>query len=50
MKKIYNINFYFIFLTNCGFQRISDDRLNNFQVKNFLVSGDTKIANRIKII
>ena len=23
-------------------------RLNNFQVKNFLVSGDTKIANRIK--
>ena len=48
MKKILFIFFTLLFLTNCGFQRISDDRLNNFQVKNFLVSGDTKIANRIK--
>tara|TARA_B000000609_G_C24014575_1_gene262054 strand:- start:127 stop:585 length:459 start_codon:yes stop_codon:yes gene_type:complete len=48
MKKILFIFFTLFFLTNCGFQRISDDRLNNFQVKNFLVSGDTKIANRIK--
>ena len=48
MKKILYIFFTLLFLTNCGFQRISDDRLNNFQVKNFLVSGDTKIANRIK--
>ena len=48
MKKIQVLFFTLLFLTNCGFQRISDDRLNNFQVKNFLVSGDTKIANRIK--
>ena len=48
MKKILVLIFTLIFLTNCGFQRISNDRLNNFQVKNFLVSGDTKIANRIK--
>ncbi len=48
MKKILFIFFTLLFLTNCGFQRISDDRLNNFQVKNFLVSGDTKIANLIK--
>lgn len=48
MKKILFIFLTLFFLTNCGFQRISDDRLNNFQVKNFLVSGDTKIANRIK--
>ena len=48
MKKIQVLIFTLLFLTNCGFQRISDDRLNNFQVKNFLVSGDTKIANRIK--
>ena len=48
MKKIFILIFTLLFLTNCGFQRISNDRLNNFQVKNFLVSGDTKIANRIK--
>ena len=48
MKKIQVLIFTLLFLTNCGFQRISDDRLNNFQVKNFLVSGDTKIASRIK--
>ena len=48
MKRIQVLFFTLLFLTNCGFQRISDDRLNNFQVKNFLVSGDTKIANRIK--
>ena len=40
--------FTLLFLTNCGFQRVSNDRLNNFQVKDFLISGDTKIANRIK--
>ena len=48
MKKILILIFTLIFLTNCGFQRVSNDRLNNFQVKDFLISGDTKIANRIK--
>ena len=48
MKKIFILLFTLTFLTNCGFQRVSNDRLNNFQVKDFLISGDTKIANRIK--
>ena len=48
MKKILILIFILTFLTNCGFQRVSNDKLNNFQVKDFLVSGDTKIANRIK--
>ncbi len=48
MNKILIIIITLLFISNCGFQRISNDRLNNFQVKNFLVSGDTKIANRIK--
>ena len=48
MKKIQVLFFTLLFLTNCGFQRVSNDRLNNFQVKDFLISGDTKIANRIK--
>ena len=48
MKKILILLFTLTFLTNCGFQRVSNDRLNNFQVKDFLISGDTKIANRIK--
>ena len=48
MKKILILIFTLIFLTNCGFQRVSNDRLNNFQVKDFFISGDTKIANRIK--
>ena len=48
MNKILIIIITLVFISNCGFQRISNDRLNNFQVKNFLVSGDTKIANRIK--
>ncbi len=48
MKKILLILLIFPILTNCGFQRMSNDKLNNFQIKNFLVSGDTKIANRIK--
>ena len=48
MKKIFILIFTLIFLTNCGFQRVSNDRLNNFQVKDFFISGDTKIANRIK--
>ena len=48
MNKILIIIITLLFISNCGFQRISNERLNNFQVKNFLVSGDTKIANRIK--
>ena len=48
MKKILILIFTLFFLTNCGFQRVSNDRLNNFQVKDFFISGDTKIANRIK--
>tara|TARA_B100001989_G_scaffold111667_1_gene78340 strand:- start:99 stop:557 length:459 start_codon:yes stop_codon:yes gene_type:complete len=48
MNKILIIIITLLFISNCGFQRVSNDRLNNFQVKNFLVSGDTKIANRIK--
>ena len=48
MKKIFILIFTLIFLTNCGFQRVSNDRLNNFQVKDFFINGDTKIANRIK--
>ena len=48
MNKILIIIITLLFISNCGFQRISNDRLNNFEVKNFLVSGDTKIANRIK--
>ncbi len=48
MKKIFILLFTLTFLTNCGFQRVSNDRLNNFQVKDFLISGDTKIANHIK--
>ena len=48
MKKIFILLFTLTFLTNCGFQRVSNDRLNNFQVKDILISGDTKIANRIK--
>ena len=48
MKKIFIIIFTLVFVTNCGFQRLSNDRLNNFQIKNFFISGDTKIANQIK--
>ena len=48
MKKIFIIIFTLVFLTNCGFQRLSNDKLNNFQIKDFFISGNTKIANQIK--
>ena len=48
MKKIFILILTLIFLTGCGFQRVSNDKHNNFQIKNFLVTGDTKIANLIK--
>ena len=47
-EKIFIIIFTLVFLTNCGFQRLSNDKLNNFQIKDFFISGNTKIANQIK--
>ena len=48
MKKIQVLIFTLLFLTNCGFQRISDDRLNNFQVKNFLLVETLKLLTELK--
>ena len=47
MKKIFILILTLIFLTGCGFQRVSNDKHNNFQIKIFLL-GDTKIANQLK--
>ena len=50
MKKIFILIFTLLFLTNCGFQRVSNDRLNNFQVKDFLLVETLKLLTVLKII
>ena len=48
MFKIFFTLIIFLLISNCGFQKISEDRINNFQIENFITTGDRKMAAKIK--
>ncbi len=37
-----------LFLFSCGFQKISNENINNYQINQFVLKGDKRIGNQLK--